>query len=133
MAVVGVVLGALAYFNGGTLLQLYTTSPEVIAAGLQRMLYVCLPYFLCGIMDVMVGMLRGLGCSIVPMCVSIAGVCGVRIVWIYTIFRAVHTPEALYISYPISWTITAVIHIVCFAVIYRRMRRQHAQAVGLAA
>ncbi len=133
VAVVGVVLGALAYFNGGTLLQLYTTSPEVIAAGLQRMLYVCLPYFLCGIMDVMVGMLRGLGCSIVPMCVSIAGVCGVRIVWIYTIFRAVHTPEALYISYPISWTITAVIHIVCFAVIYRRMRRQHAQAVGLAA
>ncbi len=121
--VVGVLMGGAVCLFGGTLLQLYTTSPEVIAAGMVRLLYVCLPYCICGIMDVMVGMLRGLGSSLVPMCVSVAGVCGVRIVWIFTVFRSLHTPEALYISYPISWLATALIHIVCFTLVYRKLMR----------
>ena len=123
--VIGLVMGGTAYFAGPWLLQIYTENPEVITAGLTRMLYVALPYFLCGLMDVMVGMLRGMGASMVPMCVSVLGVCGVRIVWIYTVFRAVHTTPMLYISYPISWAATAAIHTICFVVLFRRLSRTH--------
>ena len=125
VTVIGLVMGGTAYFAGPWLLQIYTENPEVITAGLTRMLYVALPYFLCGLMDVMVGMLRGMGASMVPMCVSVLGVCGVRIVWIYTVFRAVHTTPMLYISYPISWAATAAIHTICFVVLFRRLSRTH--------
>lgn len=128
--VVGIVMGGLVYLFGGTLLQLYTTSPEVIAAGMVRLLYVCLPYCLCGIMDVMVGMLRGLGSSLVPMCVSVAGVCGVRIMWIFAIFQSVHTPQSLYISYPISWLATALTHVICFTFVYRKLIRSHSPSLA---
>ncbi len=122
---VGLVMGCGVYLLGNQLLQIYTTSPDVIAAGKVRLLYLAAPYFLCGIMDVMVGMLRGLGTSLVPMCVSILGVCGVRIVWIFTVFQVLHTPESLYFSYPISWIATAIVHVVCFGFVYRKLLRSH--------
>ena len=123
VVVVGALMGGAVYLLGGTLLQLYTSSPEVIAAGMVRLLFIGLPYFICGVMDVMVGMLRGLGTSLVPMCVSVAGVCGVRIMWIFTVFQSLHTPEALYISYPISWLATALTHVLCFEFVYRKFIR----------
>jgi len=125
VVVVGVIMGVGVYAFGGTLLQLYSTSPEVIAAGMVRLLYLSVPYFICGVMDTMVGMLRGLGTSLVPMCVSVAGVCGVRIVWIFTVFQHFQTPESLFISYPISWLATALTHIICFEVVYRKFRQSH--------
>lgn len=117
---VGAALGGLCYLFAGSLLGIYTTDPNVIAIGIIRMGYVCAPYLLCGIMDVSVGSLRGMGYSVVPMLVSIAGVCGIRITWIYTAFAANHTLASLYISYPISWAITACVHLICFAFIRRR-------------
>ena len=75
-------------------------------------------------MDTMVGALRGLGASLVPMCVSIVGVCGFRLVWIFTVFQAVRTPECLYVSYPISWLATALIHMGCFLVVRKRAYRK---------
>jgi len=125
VVVVGVIMGVGVYAFGGTLLQLYSTSPEVIAAGMVRLLYLSVPYFICGVMDTMVGMLRGLGTSLVPMCVSVAGVCGVRIVWIFTVFQHFQTPESLFISYPISWLATALTHVICFELVYRKFRQSH--------
>ena len=71
-----------------------------------RLVIICSTYYLCGILNVMVGGLRGLGYSIAPMIVSIMVACVFRLVWIYTIFKAYHTLNILYISYPISWFIT---------------------------
>lgn len=126
---VGAVMGFLAYTFGAELLRIYSTDPEVIENGLHRMRVICQTYYLCGMMDVTVGALRGLGYSVMPMLVSLAGVCGVRIVWIFTAFVWSRSLFTLYISYPISWGATFVIHLICFAVVYRKLKaRRGAQA-----
>ena len=102
----GLVLGNLAYFFGHSLVSIYNSDEAVIEQGIIRLGYIARTYALCGIMDTMVGSLRGLGYSIVPMIVSLIGACGLRIVWIFTIFQMDRTPENLYISYPISWAVT---------------------------
>ena len=126
---VGAVMGFLAYTFGAELLRIYSTDPEVIENGLHRMRVICQTYYLCGMMDVTVGALRGLGYSVMPMLVSLAGVCGVRIVWIFTAFVWSRSLFTLYISYPISWGATFVIHLICFAVVYRKLKaRRGAQS-----
>ncbi len=121
---VGVLMGNAAYFFGGTLLKLYTIDPAVIQYGILRMRIISVPYFLCGVMDVAVGALRGMGYAIMPMLVSLTGACLFRVVWIYTIFQSNRTLECLYFSYPISWTLTFLVHFVCFAVVYRRLLKR---------
>jgi putative MATE family efflux protein len=131
---VGIVLGGSSYLFARSLLGIYTVDPEVIATGIIRMRYISIPYFICGIMDVLVGSLRGMGYSVVPMLASIIGVCGIRITWIYTVFAADHTLETLYISYPISWAITALVHFGCFVFINKRIALksvQQAEGVGI--
>lgn len=125
-ACAGLVLGLAAYGFGEQLLSIYITdSQEAISYGLIRMAYLCAPYFLCGIMDVSTGALRGMGASFVPMLISILGVCGMRIGWIYTVFQMpqYHTPQGLYISYPISWILTFGAQIAAFWIVYRRHTR----------
>ena len=91
-----------------------------------RLAYICLPYFLCGLMDVSTGALRGLGESFLPMVISVLGVCGIRIGWIYTIFQIpkFHTPGSLYISYPISWAITFLFQMIAFFLVYRKHKEE---------
>lgn len=117
----GLILGNLFYFSGGLLLQLYAKEQAVISIGLTRMLYICCPYFLCGVMDTLVGCMRGMGHSVLPMLVSLSGACVFRVVWIYTIFQSSRTLETLYVSYPISWALTAMVHLACFLFIYLRL------------
>lgn len=124
--VVGLIMGNGAYLFAGTLLKLYTLDPEVIQYGILRMAYICIPYFLCGMMDVIVGVLRGIGYSVMPMLVSLTGACLFRVVWIYTVFRQLRTLECLYISYPISWALTFFVHLICFAVVYRKLLKKEA-------
>ncbi len=124
VTVVGLVLGGGSYFFGNSLLRFYAADAEVIQYGMLRMSIICMFYFLCGIMDVMVGGLRGLGYSVIPMIVSLMGACGLRIIWIFTIFANHRTLETLYISYPITWAITAVIHVVCYVVGMRKLQRR---------
>lgn len=112
--VTGIVMGALSYVFGERLLSMYSKDAEVIDYGLKRMAVIMLSYFLCGIMDVMVGTLRGMGYSIMPMIVSLMGACVFRIIWIFTVFRLIHTPQCLYVSYPISWALTFSVHLICF-------------------
>ncbi len=118
--VTGLLLGNLAYLFGPQLLSIYSPSPDVIAQGMVRLLYVSVPYALCGIMDVMVGSLRGLGWSVAPMFVSVVGACGLRLAWIATVFQLYRTPQCLYFSYPVTWVITGATHIVCFLIIRRK-------------
>ena len=117
---IALLLGGTLFLCGRSVLSIYTKIPEEIEIGYIRLHYLCLPYFLCGIMDVMVGVLRGLGFSTMPMLVTIIGVCGFRIVWIYTVFYSLAdfsdptTLNYLYISYPISWIITFLVHLLCY-------------------
>ena len=120
VCLVSISLGSILFISGQQVLKIYTDIPEEIAVGYIRLHYLCLPYFLCGIMDVMVGCLRGLGYSTLPMIVSIVGVCGFRIFWIlvifynYTDFKNIEDLNVLYISYPISWIITFLAHFGCY-------------------
>lgn len=118
---VGLVMGNSAYFFAPYLLKLYSPDAQVIEYGVQRLSIICTMYCICGMMDVMVGSLRGMGCSIMPTLVSLTGVCLLRVVWIYTIFQYEHTLLCLYWSYPISWFITFVVHLMCFFVVYRKL------------
>lgn len=120
---VGVVLGNGAFFFGGTILKLYTKNPEAIAYGVLRMSVICTSYCLCGMMDVIVGSIRGLGYGIMPMLVSLTGACLFRIIWIYTVFQRVHTLECLYLSYPISWALTFAVHLCCFLIVFKRLQK----------
>lgn len=133
LTVIGsIVLGILTYTFGETLLGIYSSDPAVIEFGLRRMVIMALTHFLASLMDCMVGSLRGIGYSLQPMIVSIVGVCGFRIVWLYTIFAAFRTPEVLYLSYPISWGLTALIHTVCFIVLRRRFPKTDLPAEEIA-
>ena len=97
---------------------------QIIAVGLRRFRYVGRPYFLCGLMEVGCGGMRGLGRSWLPTSVTLLGACGLRMVWIFTVFRELHTLDSLYVSYPISWTVTFLAHMVCFFLAFRKVRRQ---------
>lgn len=134
---VGVVFGLVAYAFGEPLLGIYSSAAdpaekaEVIQMGLIRMQVICTTYFLCGVMDVLAGTLRGMGHSILPMLVTLAGVCGLRIVWIDTAFRLRSTLHVLFLSYPVSWFITALALLLCVIIVYCRViRRQRAQVTG---
>ena len=119
--VVGVVLGGGAYFAGEGLLHFYSTDETVIAAGLARMRVICTSYFLCGVMDTLASCLRGRGYSVLPMVVSLIGSCLLRLVWIATIFQLFRSTTTLYISYPISWVLTASVHLICLLVVRHKL------------
>ena len=120
------VLGTGVYLTGPKLLQIYTTNPDVIACAMEILLYTTVTYFLCGLMDLFPGALRGMGRSTVPMILSIIGTVGTRIVWIYLIFPAHRSLDILFISYPASWILTIIMQVICFYFVRRKMLREAA-------
>lgn len=121
VTIVGVLIGSGAYLFGETLLGFYTTDPQVIQYGMNRLAIISTMYFICGMMDVMVGSIRGLGYAMMPMIVSLLGACALRVVWILTIFQMFHTQFSLYVSYPISWTVTFIAHLVCYLIVRKKV------------
>lgn len=126
---VGLVLGNAAVLFGNQLLSIYSDSPEVIAAGMVRLHYISKVYFLCGIMDVLVGALRGIGYSVLPMVVSLLGACGLRLLWIATVFQIprFHKVEVVYLSYAITWIITAGVHFLCYVIVRKKVTKRYEQ------
>lgn len=129
VSIIGLVLGLGAFLLGHPLLSIYTSSEEVISYGIARLSVVSASYFLCGIMDTLVGSLRGIGYSLMPMFVSLTGACLFRIIWIYTVFQVFHTQFSLYISYPISWILTLCAHLICYLVVRKRAFRKREMQV----
>ena len=125
-AATALLLGGGAYLFGQTLLGIYSRSDEVIAAGMVRLACICLPYVLGALMDSLVGSVRGIGYSVLPTVVTLLGACGLRILIIATVFQlpAFHTPTTIYLTYPLTWTVTFLAHLVCFTVGMRRLRRR---------
>ncbi len=90
------------------LLHAYTAEAEAVEAGVVRLFYLGALYFTAGFMGVMTGVLRGYGYSVLPTSITLVGVCGFRLVWIFTVFARFHDLRLLYSCYPISWTLTAI-------------------------
>ena len=122
--ITGLILGIGAWYFGDFLVGFYATEPEVIQAGVIRLGYVSKLYFLCGIMDVMVGSLRGLGYSIFPMIMSLLGACVLRLVWVAFVFPLNPIPENVYISYPITWIVTACAHMITYLYVMHKIKKK---------
>lgn len=122
--VTGASLGWLMYGFGRPLLHIYTDSPAVVEAGMVRMTIILLPYALCGMMDVAVGVLRGIGFSLAPMVISLLGACGLRLVWIATVFQIpqLHHISTVYISYPITWAVTLLAQLLLYFYAQKRLK-----------
>lgn len=114
------VLGGGAYLFGAQIMRIYTQDPKVIACGLEILAITTVPYFLCGIMDLFPGALRGMGYSAVPMILSVIGTVGTRIFWIFAAFPQHRSLYFLFISYPGSWAATIVMQVICFYFVRKR-------------
>ena len=123
----GLLVGGTMYLFRQTMLGIYITdSVEATQFGMVRMAYTTLPYFIYGLLDAAAGSLRGLGASTVSMILSVLGICGIRLLWIGTVFQipAFHTPTCLYSSYPISWIATAIAELLAFSILYRKVQHR---------
>ena len=127
VAAAGFIVGNLSYIFGRELLGIYITdSPEAINYGMERLKFMLIPYFLCGIMDTTTGAMRGIGSSVIPMIITVVGVCVMRIVWIYTVFAMpqYHSFSGLFISYPISLLLTFTALFISFITVMRHKEKK---------
>lgn len=120
---VALTLGCGVYFLGPELLKIYTSDADVIRCGVEVLAFTTVPYFCCGIMDLLPGALRGMGYSGVPMILSIIGTVGTRIVWIFGLFPAHRSLSFLFISYPVSWILTILMQAVCFCFVRKHVHQ----------
>lgn len=124
-ALVVAILGVLVNLFGRQLLSIYINdSEQAIQYGLIRFSVMSATYFLCGVMEVLTGVIRGMSASVPPLIISVVGSCILRVVWVYTVFAVVRTPECLIASYPISWTVTISALVVAFIVIYKKKKKE---------
>ena len=121
---IAAVLGGLAYSFGPQILTVYTSDPKVINCGMEILAYTSITYFLCGIMDLFPGALRGMGYSAVPMVLSVIGTVGTRIVWVFGIFPNHRSLSVLFVSYPVSWILTIVLQVMCFYFVRKRVHQK---------
>lgn len=118
---VALTLGCSAYFFGNKILWIYTDDVNVVKAGMEVLRFTTITYFLCGIMDLLPGALRGMGYSTVPMILSVIGTVGTRLVWIYDVFPYHRSIDILFISYPASWFVTIVFQVICYFIVRKRL------------
>lgn len=119
--IVSLVFGGGFYLFGSYILRIYTSDTEVIKCGLEILSITTVPYFLCGIMDLFPGALRGMGYSAVPMVLSVIGTVGVRVFWIYAVFPLNRSLYVLFISYPASWGLTIVMQVICYIIVRKKV------------
>lgn len=118
-------LGVLALIFAKPLLAIYTSDPAVVEVGITVMKYNCLLVVFCGLMETVMGGIRGMGYTVMTMIVSVLGSCAVRILWVATVFRAFPTPDVLFSIYPISWLLTALTHFACYLVVFPKKHREY--------
>ena len=120
----GAGFGGTVILFGRNLLSIYTNDSAAISAGMTRLYIITGTYTLCGIMDVMVGAIRGIGYTVLPTIVSLIGACALRLVWLATVFKIpkFHTINTVYLSYPITWLVTIIAHVICYIIIRKKNR-----------
>ncbi len=129
VTLIGLILGGGSYLFATPLIRIFNADPVVIQAGTTRMLYICVPYFLIGLSEVFVGMLRGMGYSLLPMIISIIGICGLRVAWIYSAFLWFPTLSTVYLSYPISWAVTGITQAICLFIILKNFTKSKKEGI----
>lgn len=114
--IIGALLGGLFLLLRKQLNGFFSNSPEVIEAGVKRFWVIMTTYYLCGMMDGMSNIIRGIGHSLAPVITSLCGACLYRIIWIFTIFQIpqFHTIYCIYITYPISWLFTFIANVILY-------------------
>lgn len=122
--IVSLVLGGGSYLFGPELLRIYTSDAAVIQCGMEILLYTTVTYFMCGIMDLFPGALRGMGCSAGPMLLSVIGTVGTRVVWIFMVFPKYRSLDILFISYPASWLVTIALQVVCYYFVRKKVKSE---------
>ena len=130
LAVCGVIVAVVGMNWGHLLLGIYTQTPEVIEVGLMEFRYLLLPFFALSMMNMLASAVRGLGLTTTSMIVALVGVCGFRFVWITTLFQIpqYHTMPMLILSYPVSWTLTSLAHLICWLIGFHRLKKRMVQA-----
>ncbi len=121
------IMGSIAMIFGKELISLYNDDPQVVEYGLIKLSIIASTYFMCGIMDVFAGQLRGMGYGFSTMIIVVCGVCVARIIWIYTVFAHFNTLEVLFYSYPITWTLTAFAYLIFYLIVIRKYKNQPIQ------
>ncbi|MBR1969725.1 MAG: MATE family efflux transporter [Clostridia bacterium] len=126
VTITGIILGGLMCLVSKQVVGIYSEVPEVIAVGAQRLTFICACYFLCGLMDTMVAGIRGMGSSIIPMVISITGICGIRLLMVFMCapYKEIDDLVALYLSYPVSWAFTTTLHLISFLILKRKKERE---------
>lgn len=122
--IVSILLGGGSYIFGPELLKIYTSDQAVIQCGMEILLYTTVTYFMCGLMDLFPGALRGMGYSAVPMLLSVIGTVGTRVIWIYLIFPKHRALDVLFISYPASWFVTIILQVICYYFVRKRVKKK---------
>ena len=122
--IVSLTFGCGSYLLGNQILKIYTNDAEVIKCGVEILSITTVPYFLCGIMDLFPGALRGMGYSAVPMILSVIGTVGMRVFWIFAVFPYSRSLYVLFISYPASWGITIVMQVICFMCVRNKVHKK---------
>ncbi len=123
----GVALCTIVYFFRYPLLSIYNPDKAVIEQGMYRIMFVCVPYFLFGIQDTMANSIRGMGVALTPTIISFLGVCVFRVSWQYTVYPIFDTVESLFIAYPISWILTGIAYVICYTIVYSRLKKRLAE------
>lgn len=125
VAAAGLVLGNVVVFFSEQLMGIYSSDPQVIQIGMGRLAVICSLYFLCGIMEVGAGLLRGLSYSIMPMFITLIGACGLRIVWIYTVLVHHRSLNTIYLVYPVSWGLTALALLTSYVIVFKKLVKRY--------
>lgn len=125
---IGLTLTALVFLFKDPIISIYTSDASVAEYALIKLVYVMLPYLLCGIMEVFAGTMRGLGYAFTPMIVSLLGACGLRVLWIMSAFQIHKSLQVLYLCYPVSWSITALAHLVCIFFALKKLKKTFKEA-----
>lgn len=126
---IGLLFGNAVVFFSRQLVSIYSADAEVISIGMGRVAVICSTYFLCGIMDTLAGVLRGLSYSVLPMFISLIGACGLRVLWIYIIFEFERSLFMLYLAYPVSWFLTAAALFAAYRIVINKVERRHLNMV----
>ena len=122
VSVVGGGMGLICCLFSNGMINIYANGdPEVIFWGVQRLRIVTSLYLLMGLSDTVVGTMRGMGNSTLPMIISVFGICAFRILWLYTAFARVPTFAMLLVGYPVSWAVTLIGQLICYLLMKKRV------------
>ena len=119
-----ILFGAVFALFGRTLFGLFNKDEDVLKLAVLMMMYMAPSYWLYGPIEIISGSLRGMGDTLIPTIITAVGICALRVVWLLLVVPAKHEIGMVCVSYPISWALTFLTHLVCLVIMMRRLYRR---------